>query len=167
MDTVITMKPLLVIAFSLTAVTAVQAQSIVFGAGYADYSAGDAEDQAALSLKYQHRPFHEATRFSATWAAALTVNTDGDTHLGAGLSGLYSFSDRWFIESSVLPGYYSESNSLNDLGGSFQIRSLLGLGYTLESGNMVSLAITHISNASTQEENPGVNSLFLRYHHAF
>ena len=167
MDTVATMKPILAIVFGLAAVTAAQAQSVFFGAGYADYSAGDAEDQAAFSLEYQHRPFHEAPRFSATWAVALTVDTDGDTHLGAGLAGHYRFLDRWFIEGSVLPGYYSESNSLNDLGGSFEIRSLLGFGYTLGSGNKVSMAITHISNASAQEYNPGVNSLFLRYHFAF
>ncbi len=161
------MKSLLVLAFTLAAAGAAQAQSVIFGAGYADYSAGSGDDQAIFSLEYQHRPFHEATRFSATWGAALTVDTDGDTHLGAGLVGLYSFADRWFVEGSVFPGYYNESNAANDLGGSFQIRSLLGLGYTLDSGNRVSLAITHISNASTQEDNPGVNSVFLRYHYAF
>ena len=91
MDTVATMKPILAIVFGLAAVTAAQAQSVFFGAGYADYSAGDAEDQAAFSLEYQHRPFHEAPWFSATWAAALTVDTDGNTHLGAGLAGYYRF----------------------------------------------------------------------------
>ncbi len=161
------MKTLLVPALILAAATTAQAQSIVFGAGYADYSAGGGDDQAIFSLEYQHRPFHEAARFSATWGAALSVDTDGDAHLGAGLIGLYTFADRWFVEGSVMPGYYNESNAQNDLGGSFQIRSLLGLGYTLDSGNKVSVAITHISNASTQEDNPGVNSVFLRYHHSF
>ncbi|CUH50164.1 Lipid A 3-O-deacylase (PagL) [Ruegeria atlantica] len=66
-----------------------------------------------------------------------------------------------------MPGYFSKSEELNDLGGSFQIRSLLGVGYTLNSGNKVSVAITHKSNASTQQENPGVNSVLLRYHLAF
>ncbi len=161
------MKSLVILAFALTAATAAQAQSIIFGAGYADYSSAESEDQAIVSLEYQHRSFYEATRFSATWGASLSVDTDGDTHVGAGLIGLYTFADRWFIEGSVMPGYYSESNERNDLGGSFQIRSLLGLGYTLESGNKLSAAITHISNASTQEDNPGVNALLLRYHYAF
>ncbi len=161
------MKPFLVLAFALLAAHTAQAQSIIFGAGYTDFSDSDADDQAIFSLEYQHRPFHETTRFSATWGAALSVDTDGDTHIGAGLVGLYSFADRWFVEGSVMPGYYNASNSANDLGGSFQIRSLLGLGYTLDSGNKVSVAITHISNASTQDDNPGVNSVFLRYHYAF
>ncbi len=161
------MKLFSLIALALAAGTSAQAQSIVLGAGYADFSNSAGEDQAIFSLEYQHRPFHEATRFSATWGGALTVDTDGDTHIGAGLIGIYTFADRWFVEGSVMPGYYSESNELNDLGGSFQIRSLLGVGYTLNSGNKVSLAVTHKSNASTQEDNPGVNALFLRYHHAF
>ncbi|RLJ98969.1 acyloxyacyl hydrolase [Ruegeria conchae] len=161
------MKPLVILAFALAAATSAQAQSIIFGAGYADYSHSDGDDQAIFSLEYQHRPFHEATRFSATWGGALSVDTDGDTHIGAGLIGVYSFADRWFIEGSVMPGYYSEGSDQNDLGGSFQIRSLLGLGYTLESGNKLSVAITHKSNASTQGDNPGVNSLLLRYHYSF
>ena len=66
-----------------------------------------------------------------------------------------------------MPGYYNASNDLNDLGGDFQIRSLLGLGYNLNNGNSVSVALTHKSNASTNDENPGVNALLVRYHLGF
>ncbi|MBO9444278.1 acyloxyacyl hydrolase [Ruegeria sp. R14_0] len=151
----------------LFAATTAQAQSVVFGAGYADFSDSNSKDQAVFAVEYQHRPFYEATRLSATWGGALTVDESGDVHVGAGLIGIYSFADRWFVEGSVMPGYFSESEELNDLGGSFQIRSLIGVGYTLNNGNKISLAITHKSNASTQEENPGVNSALLRYHLAF
>ena len=161
------MKSLIFAALGLLAAGSVQAQSIIFGAGYADYSDSQSVDQAILSLEYQHRPFHEATRFSATWGAAVSVDEDGDTHIGAGLVGIYALNDRWFVEGSVMPGYYDESNALNDLGGSFQIRSLIGLGYTLNSGDKISVALTHKSNASTQEENPGVNTVLLRYHYSF
>lgn len=158
--------PLTLIALLAFASTA-QAQSVIVGAGYADYSDSQSVDQAIFSLEYQHKPFHQATRFSATWGGAVSVDEDGDTHVGLGLIGVYTFAERWFIEGSVMPGYYDESDALNDLGGSFQIRSLLGVGYTLNSNNKVSVAITHKSNASTQEENPGVNAVLLRYHHAF
>ncbi|WP_420586372.1 acyloxyacyl hydrolase [Ruegeria sp.] len=153
-------------ALVLAAPTA-QAQSVIFGAGYSDFSDSAARDEAIFSLEYQHRPFHEATRFSATWGSALSVDTAGDFHIGIGLVGIYTFADNWFVEGSVMPGYFSDGNSLNDLGGEFQIRSLLGVGYTLDSGNRISLAITHKSNASTQDDNPGVNSALLRYHYAF
>ncbi|WP_037312003.1 acyloxyacyl hydrolase [Ruegeria halocynthiae] len=161
------MKKFVLSAALLLAANAVQAQSIVVGAGYADFSASDSDDQAIFSLEYQHRPFHEATRFSATWGTALSVDTDGDTHIGAGLIGTYAFADRWFAELSVMPGYYNAANNSNDLGGSFQIRSLLGVGYTLDGGNKVSVAVTHKSNASTDSSNPGVNALLVRYHFGF
>ena len=151
----------------LLAAQAAQAQSLVLGAGYSDFSDTEADDEAVFALEYQHRPFHEATRFSATWGGALTVDTAGDIHVGIGLIGFYTFADRWFVEGSVMPGYFAEGDELNDLGGEFQIRSLLGVGYTLNNGNKLSVAITHKSNASTQDDNPGVNSALLRYHLAF
>ncbi|MFY2822801.1 acyloxyacyl hydrolase [Ruegeria sp. MALMAid1280] len=159
-------KTVITVAMLLAAQTA-QAQSLVFGAGYSDFSDSAAEDEAVFSLEYQHRPFHEAKRFSATWGGALTVDTASNIHVGIGLIGFYTFADRWFVEGSVMPGYFSEGDDQNDLGGEFQIRSLLGLGYTLESGNKVSFAITHKSNASTNSDNPGVNSALLRYHYQF
>ncbi len=161
------MNKLLTTAVFLTFASAAQAQSIIVGAGYADFSDSASADQAIFSLEYHHRPFHQAERFSATWGAAISSDKDGDSHIGVGLIGTYTFGDRWFLEGSVMPGYYNESLALNDLGGSFQIRSLLGLGYRLNGGNDVSIAITHKSNASTQEENPGVNALLLRYHFNF
>ncbi len=154
-------------ALALALPAAAQAQSLIFGAGYADFSDDAADDQALVSLEYQHQPFHQATRFSAGWGAALSVDADGGAHLGAGLIGVYSLNDRWFVEGSVMPGYYNEGSDENDLGGSFQIRSLLGLGYTLNGGDKISVAITHKSNASTQDPNPGVNTLLLRYHLGF
>ncbi len=161
------MKSFVAALVLIMAAPAAYAQTIIFGAGYSDFSDSDADDEAAFSLEYQHRPFYEATRVSATWGSALTVDTAGDVHIGIGLIGFYTFADRWFVEGSVMPGYFSEGDSLNDLGGEFQIRSLVGLGYTLNNGNKLSFAITHKSNASTQDDNPGVNSALVRYHYAF
>lgn len=161
------MKNIFAILALLLAAQSAQAQSLVFGAGYSDFSDSAADDEATFALEYHHRPFHEATRFSATWGGALTVDTASDVHIGIGLIGFYTFADRWFVEGSVMPGYFSHSDDLNDLGGEFQIRSLLGLGYTLDNGNKMSFAITHKSNASTNSENPGVNSALLRYHYQF
>ncbi len=160
-------KTLALLAVLALSAGAAHAQSIILGAGFADFSDSDSDDNALIALEYQHRPFHQAARFSVGWGAALSIDEAGDTHIGAGLVGLYSLNDRWFLEGSVMPGYFSEADELNDLGGSFQIRSLLGVGYTLDNGNKVSLAITHKSNASTQEDNPGINALLFRYHFAF
>ena len=159
-------KTIAVLALMLGA-QAAQAQSIVFGAGFADFSHSAASDEAAFSLEYQHRPFHQGTRFSTAWGTALTVDTAGNIHAGVGLIGFYTFADRWFVEGSVMPGYYAEGDELNDLGGEFQIRSLLGIGFALNNGNKLSFAVTHKSNASTQDSNPGVNQALMRYHFTY
>ncbi|MFC3118764.1 acyloxyacyl hydrolase [Jhaorihella thermophila] len=44
------------------------------------------------------------------------------------------------------------------------MRSLLGLGYRFGNGSALSLAVSHKSNASTSNFNPGANSIFLRWH---
>lgn len=158
---------LLAAALAVSTYATAQAQTVVFGAGYADFSEEASKDQGLISLEYQHSPFHQAARFSAGWGGALSVDESGDTHIGAGLIGLYSLNERWFVEGSVMPGYYNAGDDKNDLGGEFQIRSLLGLGYSLNNGNRLSVAVTHKSNASTNDKNPGVNAVLLRYHLGF
>lgn len=91
----------------------------------------------------------------------------GDAFTGAGLAGVYEFNDNYFLEGSVMPGSFHDSIKLNDLGGAFQIRSLLGVGYTFDSGNSLSLALVHSSNASTSTVNPGLNAAMIRMRHNF
>lgn len=143
------------------------AQSVVIGVGYTDFGASAADDQAVLSLEYHHTPFYRADRLAIGLGGALSLHEDGGTDLGLGIVGTYDLDRNWFLEASVMPGVYWERGIGNDLGGDFQIRSLLGVGYTFESGNSVSLAATHISNAGTSNFNPGANSLLLRYQIAF
>ncbi|KUJ80389.1 lipid A 3-O-deacylase [Ruegeria marisrubri] len=161
------MKPLIVSLAMLASASVANAQSLIFGAGYADYSHEMGDDQAIVSLEYQHRPFHEATHFSAGWGAAASVDGASDFHIGIGLYGIYDFDNRWFTEISVMPGYYDAGKPENEIGGSFQIRSLLAVGYAFDNGNRLSLAITHKSNASTNDFNPGVNTTLVRFHKSF
>ncbi|MEY8841226.1 acyloxyacyl hydrolase [Cribrihabitans sp. XS_ASV171] len=41
------------------------------------------------------------------------------------------------------------------------------MGYEFETGNKLSFAVTHKSNASTTDYNPGLDTVLLRYHVAF
>ena len=154
-----------ILAFGLAGTT--QAQSLILGAGYADFQHEQSQDQGVLSLEYQHTPFWERGRLSARLAAAATLHANGDFHLGAGVAGEYALDRNWFIEASVLPGVYFEGEDSNTLGSRFEVRSLFGVGYRFDNGDALSLAITHKSNASISEFNPGVNSILLRFHRSF
>ena len=140
------------------------AQEIVLGAGYSDYSRQGADDGVALSMEYIHSPFYQGRFFSASLAGALEVVETGDAFVGGGVSGTWDLEHDWFIEASVLPGAYVEGTSLNDLGSTFEIRSQLAIGKRFKSGKAMSLALSHKSNASTADINPGVNTLSLRWH---
>ncbi|MGR3760287.1 acyloxyacyl hydrolase [Roseobacteraceae bacterium NS-SX3] len=140
------------------------AQEWSLGAGYSDFSRDGAEDGAAFAVEYRHRPFFERNRLTAHFGAALEVQDSGDVFAGAGIVGQWSLSRGWFVEASVMPGAYAENVDLNDLGSTFEIRSLLGVGRRLDNGHGVSLAIAHKSNASTADSNPGVNTVLLRWH---
>ncbi|CUH89499.1 Lipid A 3-O-deacylase (PagL) [Phaeobacter sp. CECT 5382] len=139
-------------------------QEIVLGAGYTDYSRAGSEDGVLLSLEYIHSPFFEKNRFSARFGGALEVVETGDAFIGGGISGNWDLNRNWFIEASVMPGAFFEGPTLNDLGSSFEIRSQLAVGKRFDNGKALSLAISHKSNASTADTNPGVNTLSLRWH---
>lgn len=161
------MKTTLAVLALAALATSGQAQEYVLGAGYADYNDDMSEDGALVVAEYHHTPFYETGRFDLSLAGALSLHLTGDAHIGVGISGTYDLNDRWFLEGSVLPGAYFENEDRNFIGGHFQIRSLIGLGYGFDNGNQVSLAIHHISNASTTNFNPGINAATLRLRRPF
>ena len=60
-----------------------------------------------------------------------------------------------------MPGLYRTGDT--DLGGSLQFRSLIGAGYELSEDMAVSITIDHLSNGSTQTDNPGSDAVMLRF----
>jgi len=153
--------------FLFVGVVPAQAQEWVLGLGYADFSSNASSDTGLIAFELHAAPFYERGAFELGWAGALVGHSTGDVFLGAGLAGMLNLKRGWFLEGSVMPGYYHASTPQNGLGSDFEIRSLLGVGFTLNSGDRVSLAISHKSNASTSAVNPGVNSIELRLRRKF
>lgn len=93
----------------------------------------------------------------------LSVTDDGAVWAGAGAKVRWDLGGSGaFVEGSIMPGYY-EAGDGPDLGGSLQFRSALGLGYEFDNGATLTLLYDHRSNADTQELNPGMETLSLRY----
>ncbi len=158
------MKHLALCAALSVAPLAAPAQEVVLGAGFADFSADEAQDTAVISLDYHHAPFYSNGRFDLGPGGAIEIDGEADAFVGIGLVARYGFAERWFVNASIMPGAYFDARLGNDLGSTFQIRSLLGVGYDLSATSSLSLAISHKSNASTADRNPGVNALTLRWH---
>lgn len=158
----------LTIMAGMIAVTApAVAQELIVGVGQTQFFDELSTDSALVSLEYRHSPFYERGRIDVALAAVAVAHSSGDIFLGGGLSARYALHQRWFLEASVMPGAYRENEEANDLGSTFEIRSQLALGYTLKSGNRISVGIAHKSNASTANSNPGVNTVSARWHYAF
>lgn len=148
---------------ALAAPTSAAAGDLVLGLGYADF-----DDPATVATLEVHSRPH--WRFAgADWSIAGAISTDdeGDFFVGVGPAGLWQLRDRWFVEASVMPGYFSEGIDANDLGSEFEIRSLLGIGREVSEGLSLSLALSHKSNAATAKRNPGVDELSVRLRRSF
>ena len=150
----------------LTLPAALHAQEFALGVGATDY--GDqGTDGGIFALDYRHKPFRENRISSFAIGGAVSLSEEGDFFVGAGLSTRWQWDSGWFVESSVMPGLYEEGTAGNDLGSTFEIRSLLGVGYKFKNGHAVSAAISHKSNASLATDNPGMNAYTIRYHFPF
>ncbi|WP_235859993.1 acyloxyacyl hydrolase [Tritonibacter mobilis] len=149
---------------SLFIANASQAQEIVLGVGYNDFNSEISEDGYYIAADYHAR--RNWTLFGVEYGFGATgqVHETGEIFVGGGLQFRHALRNTWFVEASVMPGYYFNNSQRNDLGSDFEIRSLLGIGREFGNGSHVSFALTHISNASIGEDNPGMNAVSLRFH---
>ncbi|WP_299698811.1 acyloxyacyl hydrolase [uncultured Tateyamaria sp.] len=150
----------------LLSITAASAQELTFALGTSDFGEGG-RDGAAFDLEYRHTPFVQKRILSVAWGASLSLTGEGDAFIGGGVWSRWQWNSGWFIDNSIMPGLYEEGAFQNFLGSTFQIRSLLGVGYQFENGHAISAVISHKSNADLADVNPGMNAYSIRYHFKF
>lgn len=100
--------------------------------------------------------------FQPTIAASLT--DEGGTWFGAGAKWTTQdfFAGPVFAEAALLPGLYYD-NAEVAIGGVLQFRSSLGIGYEFDNGSTLLVSYDHRSNGDTQDFNPGLETLAIRY----
>jgi len=84
---------------------------------------------------------------------------------GAGLSAEHVFANSpYYIEGSLMAGIYEdlEEQDQLDLGHSFEIRSQIAVGYHFGNGYDLAVGISHKSNAGLSDDNPGLETVFVR-----
>ena len=112
-------------------------------------------------VEYHAKEFGSYFGWSANFAGAARLDDDGDGWVGVGFAGKYELGERFVVEASFMPGAYKTGET--DLGGQLHFRSLIGLGYKLSESTTLSFSIDHLSNGSTQSENPGSDAFTLRF----
>jgi len=129
---------------------------LTLGLGYFDYD--DDGGAAEFRIEYQSdRNLWFAHPFSG-----VLVTTDSSLYGYAGILLDLFWGKRIVTTPSFAVGYYTDGNG-KDLGSSIEFQSRLKLAYRFTNGSGFGLAISHISNAGIDDDNPGANSFSAYY----
>lgn len=124
------------------------------------YDVNDDEDNTAeFRLEYRsNEQFFHLKPF-----AALAGTASGSLFVGAGVLMDIYFGRRFVLTPSFAPHFYSQGGSDKDLDYPLEFRSQLELAYRFDNRARLGLSISHYSNASLGDSNPGVETLALNY----
>ena len=150
-------------ALALGAATSAPARAedpgfLTFGAGAFDFHRSETR---AAQFELQYRSGYKLWIFNPMVGASGT--TDGALYGYAGLSLDIFFGNRVVLRPSVAAGAYHEGNG-KDLGGTLEFRSGLELAYRFDDRSRLGMEISHRSNASIYDKNPGEETLMVFYH---
>ena len=130
-----------------------------FGAGAFDWNR-QKDDGAEFRLEYRSdKKYLGALKPFAAAAASST----GNYFAGAGMLMDVYFGRRIVLTPSFAPHLYSGGNDKLDLDYWLQFRSQLELAYRFDDRSRLGLAVSHYSNASLGDSNPGTESAILYY----
>ncbi len=139
----------------------------VLGLGGADLLDNRRKEAVALLLEYHSEPFHSLSWAEVSWMGTLKLDTTQNHFLGAGVHALAPLGKRTFLEASLALGGYHQGTYIGVEADDVLFRSSLGAGIELDSGNRISLSIDHLLDYSFRNQDPGKESIFLRYAWAF
>ena len=116
-----------------------------------------------VEVRMEYRHDEKWLGFLKPFAAGAYTNSSNSFFIGAGvLTDLY-FGKRWVLTPSFAPHYYNGGNEDLDLDYALEFRSQLELAYRFDDRSRLGLAVSHYSNASLGETNPGTESAMLYY----
>ena len=94
--------------------------------------------------------------------SGLMVNSDGGVYGYGGFLVDLFFGRRWVVTPSLAAGLYADGSG-KDLGSAVEFRSQLEFAFRFTSRSRIGLSVSHISNASLDDVNPGTEEVVLTY----
>ncbi|MDE0780992.1 MAG: acyloxyacyl hydrolase [Alphaproteobacteria bacterium] len=128
------------------------------GGGWYDFN----DNQDAFDFRAEYRSAYKAFGFIKPWIGVEASSDEAAYALVGVLTDLY-FGRRWVLTPSFGAGVYTDGKG-KDLGHAIEFRSQLEFGYRFDDHSRVSLAVSHISNASLANNNPGTEIATIYYH---
>lgn len=134
---------------------------LVIGGGWYDFN----DDMDAFDFRAEYRSNYKALGFLKPWIGIEATTDQAVYALGGVLVDLY-FGRRWVFTPSFGAGAYADGSG-KDLGHTIEFRSQVEFGYRFDNRSRLSLAVSHISNASLGDNNPGTEIATVYYHIPF
>jgi len=153
----------IVLAFAVVGVLPAPAHAddpafLTIGAGAFDFNRQ--KDQGA-EIRIDYRSDYKLGPFKPFVTAAGVSN--GMTFLGAGVLIDVYFGRRFVVTPSFAPTWWRGKTSTLDLGYGLEFRSQIDFAYRFDDRSRLGLAISHSSNASIADTNPGTETLLVNY----
>lgn len=95
--------------------------------------------------------------------ATLAIASNGMTFIGAGVLMDIYLGRRWVVTPSFAPTWWRGKTDTLDLGHAVEFRSQLEVAYRFDDRSRLGLSISHYSNASLSDTNPGTESAMVSY----
>lgn len=119
------------------------------------------KDQGA-EFRIEYRHDKKLLGLVKPFVAAAATSTDS-YFVGAGVLMDVYLGNRLVVTPSFAPHYYSGGNADLDLDYAIELRSQLEIAYRMDNRSRIGLAVSHYSNASLGNTNPGTESAMLYY----
>ena len=123
------------------------------GAGAYDFNR---KKEKGAEFRVEYRSDIKLGIFKPFLAGAYTTTSQG--FVGAGVLVDLFLGRRFVVTPSFAPHYYWGGNSKLDLGHAVEFRSQLELAYRFDNRSRLGVAISHYSNASLADQNPGTET---------
>jgi lipid A 3-O-deacylase len=126
---------------------------LTVGVGAFDFNR---KKEKGAEFRAEYRSDKKLWVFKPFAAAAYTSTSQG--FVGAGVLVDVYFGRRFVMTPSFAPHFYWGGNKKLDLGHEVEFRSQLELAYRFDNRSRLGLAISHYSNASLADKNPGTET---------
>lgn len=131
---------------------------LTIGAGYFDFNRQ--KDQGA-EFRVDYRSDYKLWFFKPFLTAAGVSN--GMTFVGGGVLIDVYFGNRLVVTPSFAPTWWRGKTDELDLGHGLEFRSQIEFAYRFDDRSRLGLAVSHSSNASLGDTNPGTETILLNY----
>ena len=131
---------------------------LTLGAGWFDFNRRK-DDGAEFRLDY--RSDFKILHFKPFLTAAGVSN--GMSFIGAGILLDVYFGRRFVVTPSFAPTWWQGKTDELDLGHGLEFRSQIEFAYRFDDRSRLGIAVSHSSNASIVDQNPGTETLLVNY----